>query len=201
MENVLALAIATGLLVMIPGPNVALIVATCLGRGLRQGLLTVVGTTLGVAVQLTLVVAGLATLVESAAVTLYWLKWLGAAYLVWLGIRSWRRATLAAVEPPAPARRAFWRGLLLAILNPKTLLFNAAFLPQFVGSAANAAGELTVLAAVYLFVIGAGDSLWALCAGSARRWLERSALLRERVTGSLLITAGLGLALAARRNA
>lgn len=202
MENIPALIVATTLLVMIPGPNVALIVATSLRRGLRQGLLTVLGTTVGVGMQLALVVAGLATLLEAAAEALHWLKWAGAAYLVYLGIRAWRRAA----QPPRgcspePGRRAAWRGTMLAVLNPKTLLFNAAFLPQFVGSTTNATGELILLSALYLLVIATGDVLWALFARSVRGWLEQRVELRERATGALLVAAGAGLAIAARRNA
>jgi threonine/homoserine/homoserine lactone efflux protein len=202
MDNIPALIVATALLVMIPGPNVALIVATSLRRGLRQGLLTVLGTTVGVGIQLALVVAGLATLLEAAAEALHWLKWVGAAYLVYLGIRAWRRAA----QPPSacspePGRRAAWRGTMLAVLNPKTLLFNAAFLPQFVGSTTNATSELILLSAVYLLVIATGDMLWALFARSVRGWLEQRVALRERATGALLVAAGTGLAVAARRDA
>ena len=203
MDNIPALIVATALLVMVPGPNVALIVATSLRRGLREGLLTVLGTTVGVGIQLALVVAGLATLLEAAAEALHWLKWLGAAYLVYLGIRAWRRAA----QPPPSAcspeacRRAAWRGTMLAVLNPKTLLFNAAFLPQFLGSTTNATSELILLSCVYLLVIAAGDMLWALFARSVRGWLEQRVALRERATGALLVAAGTGLAAAARRNA
>ena len=88
--NLLALAAATAVLVSIPGPNVALIVATSLRSGLRAGFTTVFGTTLGVAIQLLVVAIGLAAIVELAANVLAWLRWAGVAYLVWLGIATWR---------------------------------------------------------------------------------------------------------------
>jgi len=165
-------------------------------------LITVLGTTVGVGIQLALVVVGLAALLEAAAEALHWLKWLGSAYLVYLGIQAWRRAAQPPSDPaPAPGYRAAWRGALLAVLNPKTLLFNAAFLPQFVGSAVNATSELILISAVYLLVIAAGDTLWALFARSVRDWLRDRGAFRERATGALLVAAGTGLAIATRRDA
>ena len=130
MENILALGLATAVLVAIPGPNVALIVANSLQYGFRQGATTVLGTTLGVALQLGLVVLGLAAVIEFAADLLTWIKWAGVVYLVYLGIRAWREPAGDLADVGArPA--VFWRGCMIAALNPKTLLFNAAFLPQF----------------------------------------------------------------------
>ena len=88
--NILTLIVATLLLVSIPGPNAALIVANSLRDGLRSGFVTVFGTTLGVAMQLGLVVLGMAAVVELAADLLQWVKWAGVVYLVWLGVQTWR---------------------------------------------------------------------------------------------------------------
>lgn len=198
MENVLALILATAVLVAIPGPNVALIVAQCLKHGLRHGLITVGATTMGVGLQLVLVVSGLAALLQVTASALLWIKWLGVAYLVWLGVTTWRRdeGTQAPIMRTT-IRRTVADGLLLAVLNPKTLLFNAAFLPQFVGPS-QPAGELAVLAGIYLLVILAGDLLWAVGANGARRWLGQVGRWRNRLSGGFLVGAGLGLALAHR---
>ena len=86
MENIIVLIISTLILVLIPGPNVALIVANGLRHGLKLGLVTAFGTTAGLAFQLFLVIAGMATLIEMAASALLWIKWLGVAYLVYLGV-------------------------------------------------------------------------------------------------------------------
>jgi threonine/homoserine/homoserine lactone efflux protein len=199
MSLALALVGATALLVAIPGPNVALIVANTLAHGLRCGAATVLGTTLGVALQLAVVVAGLAVVLEHAGAAFGWLKWAGVVYLLWLGVRAWRQGAAGALEPPAPARRPLtgqlWQGLLLAVINPKTLMFNAAFLPQFVAAEAGP-GALPAVAALYLGVLFAGDMVWALSAQSARGVLARLGRLRHRLTGALFIGAGLGLALA-----
>ena len=197
MTNLAALALATAVLVLIPGPNVALIVANSLRYGLREGLVTVFGTTLGVALQLGLVVVGVAAVIEFAAEALSWVRWAGVVYLLYLGIRAWREpaSSLDAVEARPTV---FWRACMVAAVNPKTLLFNAAFLPQFLPAGA---GMLDVMltVGVFLAVILVGDTLWAAFADSARRLLHRYGRFRNRMTGAFLLAAGIGLALA-RRN-
>ena len=196
MSSLAALIAATSVLVMMPGPNVALIVANSLRYGLRMGIVTVVGTTVGVGLQLLLVVFGLAALVDFAAEALTWIKWAGVVYLVYLGIRTWLEPAgdLAAIEA-TPVM--FWRGCLVALLNPKTLLFNAAFIPQFVGGSPMMM-ELGIVALVFLSVLFVGDVLWAAFANTARRHIGRFGRLRNRVTGAFLGTAGVGLALSQR---
>lgn len=192
--SLIALVLATAVLVSIPGPNVALIVATSIRHGTRRGIVTVLGTTLGVALQLAVVMIGMAAVFEAAASALAWIKWAGVAYLLWLGISTWRSET-ETVTDAAPA--VFWRGVAIAAVNPKTLLFNAAFLPQFVPADA---GSLAVplLGVVYLGVILLGDVVWALSAGCARGWFGKAARWHNRVAGGFLIAAGVGLALSRR---
>ncbi len=193
----IALVAATAVLVVIPGPNVALIVANSLKNGFRAGVATVLGTTVGVALQLALVVFGLAAIIATAAEALQWVKWAGVAYLVYLGIRTWREPAddLGSIEA---APTLFWRGCLVAIVNPKTLLFNAAFIPQFVGSDTANVTSLAIVAGVFLAVLFAGDVLWAAFASSARRVLQRYAKARNRLTGAFLTAAGIGLAISQR---
>lgn len=194
MANLVALVLATAILVVIPGPNVALIVANSVRFGFRMGAVTVLGTTVGVAIQLVTVVLGLAAIVEIVADALTWIRWAGVAYLVYLGVRTWSEPAqdLTAVTA-APAM--FWRGCMIAAINPKTLLFNAAFLPQFVANDGSAGMQLAVVATVFLAVLLVGDLIWALTAGSARQFLNRYSGARNRVTGGFLVVAGIGLAL------
>ncbi len=199
LGNAVLLGFATAILVLIPGPNVALIVANSLRYGLRSGLTTVAGTTAGVALQLVLVVIGLAAVIEFAVRALDWIRWLGVAYLIYLGIRRWR-APLEAIEAVAAAPAMFWRGCLIAALNPKTLLFTAAFLPQFLPAAPLSAWPMVVLAAVFLGVIAAGDALWALSADVARTLLQRYARLRHKLSGAFLVAAGVGLGFAHKQG-
>ena len=199
MENVIALVAATVVLILIPGPNVALIVANSLRYGLKIGIVTSLGTTAGIAVQLLISVLGLAALIELVADALTWIKWLGVCYLVYIGVTTWREPTSDLSEIRAQSRvRAFWRGVVLALLNPKTLLFNAAFLPQFVGHGSDASGQLVILAAVFMLVIVVGDALWAVFAASARGWLGGIGHLHNRISGGFLVGAGIGLAMSRR---
>jgi threonine/homoserine/homoserine lactone efflux protein len=197
VTNLIALAIATGILVMIPGPNVALIVANSIRYGFRMGAMTVLGTTAGVALQMLAVVLGLAAIIELAADALTWVRWFGVAYLIYLGIRTWNEPAddLSNVSA-APAM--FWRGCIIAAINPKTLLFNAAFVPQFIVADGGASGQLPAVAAVFLAVLLVGDMLWASMAGSARRVLDRYARAHNRITGGFLVAAGAGLAFVRR---
>ncbi len=197
--NLSALIAATIVLLLIPGPNVAIIVATSLRDGLRYGLITALGTTAGLALQLVLVVGGMAALIEAAAATLTWIKWAGVVYLVWLGVRTWNEAAADLADADIVSRTVtFWRGFGLAVVNPKTLLFNAAFLPQFVPAGPDAAGQLVLVASVFLGIVIVGDSLWAVFAAAARNYLIRIKNIRRKITGGLLVGAGLGLALSRR---
>ena len=193
IENLMALSIATAVLVAIPGPNVALIVANSLRFGLREGAITVSGTTLGVALQLGLVVLGMTVLIEVAAEALAWVRWAGVAYLVYLGVCTWRQPVEELGEIDAkPA--IFWRACMIAAINPKTLLFSAAFLPQFLPAGAGAV-KFVLIATVFLSVLLLGDLLWAAFASSARKLLVDYGRFRNRLTGGFLIAAGIGLAL------
>lgn len=195
MANLFALAVATAILVMIPGPNVALIVANSIRYGFRAGATTALGVAIGNAIQLLLVVVGMTAVIEFAAEALSWIRWAGVVYLVYLGIRTWNEPAddLSSVKA-APA--VFWRAVMIAAINPKTLLFIAAFLPQFVIIDAGLVGHPATVATVFLAVLLTGDVAWALMANSARRLLDRFASARNRITGGFLVAAGVGLALA-----
>ncbi|MEQ8658541.1 MAG: LysE family translocator [Hyphomicrobiales bacterium] len=198
LDAMLALIGATMVMVLIPGPNLALFIANTLAHGYRAGAVTVFGTALGVAVQLSLVLVGLAALLAVAASALVWLKWAGVAYLLYLGIVSWRRgsANLDEVQPQlTSARRMFLQGLFISTLNPKTLLFHIAFLPQFVNVDAGGVG-LALPMVIYLSVVFVGDLLWVAFAGSARPMIMKLGRLRHRLTGGLFVASGVGLALA-----
>ncbi|GAC1345549.1 MAG: LysE family translocator [Acetobacteraceae bacterium] len=193
-----AFVLATAVLMMIPGPNLALIVANSVAYGARWGLLTVVATSAASMLQLALVVFGMAGLLGELGGWFGWVRWAGVAYLVVLGIQQWRAipANLAAVRAqPHSLGRIFARAVAVAVTNPKTLLFYAAFFPQFVSSDAPPGPQLAVLAGLYLLIALVLDSVWALTAARLREVLGTRARLRSRVSGAVLIGAGLGLAL------
>ena len=195
-----AFVAASALLIAIPGPNVALIVANSVAHGARYGLMTVAGTASAMVVQLALVVLGASAVLGLLAELFDGLRWLGVAYLVWLGMRIWRSAATdlqaTAAEPRAlPA--IFIRGFAVSLTNPKTLIFYAAFLPQFVrADAGDARHQLLVLAGTFLVVAVLLDGTWALLASRLRGLLRARARLHNRLTGGLLIGAGIGLAFA-----
>jgi homoserine/homoserine lactone efflux protein len=201
LDLYLAFVLACVVLIVIPGPNVALIVANSVAHGARFGLLTVAGTSSAVVVQLSLTVLGASAVLNFLAASFDWLRWLGVVYLVWLGIAAWRAPAvdLAQVRPQArSARRIFVRGFLVGLTNPKTLLFYGAFLPQFITPGPTAPDQLLLLAVTFLVVAVILDSGWALLAGRLRALLTAHVRLRNRLTGGLLVGAGVGLALARR---
>jgi homoserine/homoserine lactone efflux protein len=185
--------------IAIPGPNVAFIVATSIARGWRAGLATVAGTSTGTMVQLVVTVLGVSALLSVMAGLLDWVRWAGVVYLVLLGVRAWRAppADLTQVRPePRSARASFLRGVLVSITNPKTLVFYAAFLPQFLTGTSGFAAQLGLLAGTFLAIAVVFDGSWALLAGHLRGFLAVHGRVRNRITGMLLIGAAIGLALA-----
>ena len=204
LDLYVAFLLATTVLILIPGPNVTLLVATSLAHGPRRALVTLAGTSSAIAVQLLVVALGMTSLILVLAQWFEWLRWAGVAYLIYLGMQHWRAAPLALDDLEGPAVRSgtlFWQGLLVSATNPKTLLFYAAFFPQFVNPSSPPGPQLALLCATFLIVATGLDGAYAILAGRLRPWLRtrRRARLRNRLTGSFLIAAALGLALA-RRN-
>jgi len=190
---------AVTILMLIPGPNVALIVANSVTYGTRYGLITVLGTSTAMVLQLAVTALGMTALLSVMAGLFNWLRWLGVAYLLYLGVRQWlsRPVDLAhvAAEPKFPGKM-FGRGLVVSLTNPKTLFFYGAFLPQFISTGASIGHQLAVLSVTFVVVAVVFDSGWAMLAGRLRKFLAMNGRLRNRITGSLLIGAGLGLAMA-----
>ena len=196
--------LATTVLILMPGPIVTLVVANSLAHGARTGLATVGGASTGNAVLVAAGALGLTTLLAVAADVLTWVRWIGVAYLVWLGIKEWRRAiqagreeSLQAVEKP---RGVFWYGVVVALTNPKTILFYAAFFPQFLDPSLAAGPQLLAMSIGFIVIATTFDALYALLAGRLRARLldPKRARIRHGITGTLLIGTGLGLALARR---
>jgi threonine/homoserine/homoserine lactone efflux protein len=198
----LAFVAATVVLILIPGPNVTLLVANSLTYGPRRALVTLAGTSTAIALQLLVVALGMTSLIPVLADSFAWLRWLGAAYLLYLGIQQWRAAPLALDDGEARPSTAklFWQGMLVSATNPKTLLFYAAFLPQFIDPQAAVGPQMALLCTTFLVIATVLDGGYVLVAGRARGWLRdrKRARLRSRLTGALLMATGLGLALARR---
>ena len=197
----LGFVLASTILILIPGPNVSLIVANSIAYGTRYGLLTVAGTSSAIVVQLALATLGLTATLDMLAGWFEWVRWVGVAYLLYLGVRQWAAAPvdLTRTRPQPRSFRAIApRGFLISLTNPKTLLFYGAFFPQFVSVGGDLMTQLTLLAVTFLVIEVALDSCWALLAGRFRAVLAVNGKLRNRLTGGLLMGPGAGLALAHR---
>ncbi len=195
----LTFVLATSVLILIPGPNVALIVANSVSFGTRYGLLTVAGTSSAMVIQLVFVVLGMTALMGTAAQWFEWVRWLGVAYLFWIGARQWMAPPVDLMKVQAehkPVREIFLRGALVSMTNPKTLVFYGAFFPQFVATDAAIGPQLALLCGTFLVIAILLDGAWALAAGQARGFLARRGQFRNRLAGGLLMGAGVGLALA-----
>ncbi|HLW93444.1 MAG TPA: LysE family translocator [Roseiarcus sp.] len=195
----LAFVAAVAILMLIPGPNVALIVANSVAYGPRYGLITVAGASSAMVVQLALTALGMTELLGALGVWFGWLRWAGVAYLIYLGLAQWfapeSDLTKTRAEPKSP-RAIFTRALFVSLTNPKTLFFYGAFFPQFISVDRPLGPQIAILSATFLALALLIDSGWALVAGRARTLLASRGRLRNRLSGGILIGAGAALALA-----
>ena len=205
-NQLLAFVVASILFIQVPGPSLLFTIGRALTVGRRDALLSVVGNTLGLVVQVAGVALGLGALVAASATAYTSLKLVGAAYVVWLGIQAIRhradaRLTMTAAAPVTTRRaspwRSVWTGVLVGVTNPKTIVFFAAFLPQFIDPGAPAAPQLLMLGAVFGVLAVSSDSCWALAAGRARDWFAREPKRLDRLgaAGGVMMV-GLGATLA-----
>lgn len=195
----LAFVLAVAVLMLTPGPNVALIVGNSVAFGSRYGLLTVAGTSSAMAAQIALAAFGMAELLAGAGAWFDAIRWVGVAYLVYLGVVQWR----APIPDPSGSsaravsrRRIFGRAVVVALTNPKVLFFLGAFFPQFVDPDRAIGPQMAILSATFLAIVCTVDVGWALTAGRARRLLAERARTQNRISGALLIVAAIGLAFA-----
>jgi threonine/homoserine/homoserine lactone efflux protein len=197
-STLLVFALASLALVAIPGPNVIYIATRSLGQGRRVGVASALGVETGALVHIAAATAGLSALIRSSPLAFDVVKYMGAAYLIGLGIRSLVRGKaldLSGETTPGPLHRAYAEGILVNVLNPKVALFFVAFLPQFVDPSRGApAVQILVLGLVFLAIAVVLDVGWALAAGTLGAWLRA----RPRFAGrQRFLTGGVYLALGA----
>ncbi len=190
-------------LLLTPGPAVLYIVARSIDQGRRAGLVSMLGVHAGTLVHIAAAAAGLSALLAASATAFSTVKYLGAAYLVYLGVRRMLDRAPAAGAGPGRThrlRRAFLDGVVVNVLNPKTALFFLAFLPQFVDVSRGHVGpQVLVLGGLFVALGLVTDGGYALAAGTAARWLRGHPrfLAGERwVSGGMYIGLGLVAALA-----
>jgi threonine/homoserine/homoserine lactone efflux protein len=188
-------------LAVLPGPAVLYIVTRSIDQGRFAGFVSALGISLGGLVHVAAATIGLSSLLASSATAFAVVKYAGAAYLVFLGVRRLLTREMVDVIDAAPARprrRLFLDGVVVNILNPKTALFFLAFLPQFVDPDGTAAPfQIFVLGLIFVVIALSSDSLWALTAGTLRGWLKRSRAylaVRRWVSGVVFVALGLSAA-------
>jgi threonine/homoserine/homoserine lactone efflux protein len=204
-NELLLFSLASFVLIAVPGPAVIYIVARGVGGGRRAGLVSMLGIETGALVHVAAAALGLSALLASSATAFTIVKYAGAAYLVYLGVRKLLEGEDEQVEAlaPVPHRRVYGQGVLVSVLNPKIALFFLAFLPQFI-EPANGAVALQALLLGVLFVTIAFfcDGAYALVAGSLGDRLRRSARARRRLqhsSGGVYIGLGAVAALTGER--
>src|SRR5262245_20926997 len=190
--------VAALVLLITPGPAVLYIVTRSIDQGWRAGIVSMLGVHVGTLVHVAAAAVGLSAVLVASATAFTAVKWLGAAYLVYLGVRRMLDRTPPASVPtgrPRQLRRAFVDGVVINVLNPKTALFFLAFLPQFVDLSRGRPGAQILGLGLLFVLLGAiTDGAYALSAGTAARWLRGRPrfLASERwISGSVYI--GLGV--------
>ncbi len=203
IELWLAFVGATALLLIIPGPTVLLVVSYALGQGLRAALPMAIGVALGDFTAMTLSLLGLGALLVASSSLFMALKWAGAAYLIWLGVKLWRAGGSLDVTPrhdASSALRMIGHSWLVTALNPKSITFFVAFLPQFLDPARDFWSQVMIFEATFLLLAFVNALGYALLASRARLLVSsrRAIAIFNRTGGGLLIGAGL-MTLAATR--
>ena len=197
-SQVLAFAVLSLVMIVIPGPSVLFTIGRALTVGRREALLSVAGNALGAYLQVVAVACGVGVVVERSAAVFTVVKLAGAAYLVYLGVRAIRHrrkvtdALAESVSRIGPAR-AFRDGVVVGFTNPKTIIFMVVVLPEFTDGPL----QMLLLGALFPVIAVACDSVWAFAAATARTWFARSPRRLEAIggTGGLMMI-GLGATIA-----
>jgi threonine/homoserine/homoserine lactone efflux protein len=203
LQVYLAFIAACIALALLPGPIVTLLIANGLRHGTRAALTNIAGVQLGLVIALGVVAVGLTSLMATMGYWFDWVRFAGAAYLVWLGVKLIRSPVegVSADAPPPPPRGGFFlQGFVVALSNPKLLVFFGAFLPQFMDMSKDHVSQVAVLGVTFMVIAGLTDATYALLAGRARTFFSaRRTRLMSRVSGGFMIGGGVWLALTRAR--
>ncbi len=203
-QSWVAYTLAASVVLAIPGPTILLVLVQSLEHGRRAALPLVAGVALGDFIAVTGSLLGLGIILAASATLFTLLKWAGAVYLIYLGLRMWQRPlSLTEVKEgkvEAPAGKLFRHACLVTALNPKGIIFFMAFVPQFIDPAADPNLQLALMAITFLTLAVINAALYACFASRVRDWLRRPKALRwlQRGGGSALVGAGMLTALAER---
>ena len=196
LDVLLAFAAAACAVIVIPGPTVLLVTSYALSAGMRSALLCIAGVCAGDMLAMTLTFFGLGVVLATSATVFTWLKWLGAAYLLYLGVQLWRARGGQSVFSGAAERqpwRIVGRAFMVNILHPKGLAFYAAFMPQFIAPTRPVLPQMLVLAAIFSGIALLVLLAYALLASRCRQWLvsPRAWRIFNRMGATCLVAAGL----------
>src|SRR3979411_182199 len=190
-------------LALLPGPVVTLVIANGLRHGTRAALTNIAGVQAGLAIMIGIVAIGLTSLMATMGYWFDWVRFAGAAYLVWLGIKLIRVPVIGveADAPPPPPRGGFFlQGFLVLLSNPKVLVFFGAFIPQFVDMNKDHFFQVALLGATFMVTGAITDSIFAVLAGRARLFFSaRRTRLVSRISGGFMIGGGVRLGRAPAR--
>ncbi|MEM7446196.1 MAG: LysE family translocator [Pseudomonadota bacterium] len=193
----LSFALASMIVLLIPSPTILLVTSYTLSHGKRAALASVGGVALGDAVAICLSLVGLGAIIAASATLFIALKWVGAAYLIYLGIQKWRTKPQAMTvgggpQSIPPYRLLIRQSFTVTVLNPKSIAFFIAFLPQFMIFGAPMEPHMGILATTFVALAVANAILYVFAADFMRRAIRRPAVLQwaERLSGSILIGAG-----------
>lgn len=194
LELYFAYIVATLIVLAIPGPTIMLVVSYALTHGRKSAFATVMGVGLGDATAAAASLMGLGAVLAASATAFTALKWVGAVYLVWLGIKMWRsRPTALGTHQVAdvPARKIFWHAYLVTALNPKAIVFFIAFLPHFIAPSAPVVPQLAILGTTFVVLGIVNAAVYALAAAAVGQKLRSPSLLRlvSKIGGGFLISA------------
>jgi threonine/homoserine/homoserine lactone efflux protein len=199
----LAFVAACIALALLPGPMVTLVIANGLRHGTRAALINIAGAQLGLAIVIGVVAIGLTSLMATMGYWFDWVRFAGAAYLVWLGVKLIRFpvGALQADAPPPPPRSGFFlQGLLVTLSNPKVLVFFGAFIPQFMDLSKDHFSQVALLGVTFMITGAITDTIYAVLAGRARLFFSaRRTRALSRVSGGIMIGGGVWLALTRAR--
>ncbi|MCO4318355.1 LysE family translocator [Phyllobacterium sp. 21LDTY02-6] len=198
IEHWLAFVAASAVLLAIPGPTILLVISYALGHGKRFAAATVAGVALGDFTAMTASMLGLGALLATSAAVFTALKWIGAAYLVYLGVKLWRAPVGQPQVEEGQARnekasRIFLHTYVVTALNPKSIIFFVAFLPQFLDTTRPIFAQMAIFEATFLVLATLNAGLYALMASMARQTIRKPRIQRivNRTGGSLMIGAGI----------
>jgi len=190
----IAFLLTSATLILVPGPNVLVIISTSIAHGKIKGLQVVLGTSCAMAIQLFIAAVGTTWLIETLSAGFTWIKWFGVVYLLYLGINHFFQLRKINIIQPSSSS-TFTRGFIVSLTNPKTILFFVAFLPQFISGDSDYSIQIFILSITFLALAIVLDSLYAALSGHFANYSNNRniAKVQHSASGTLYLSASIWL--------